>query len=223
MQVFVRVCQKIKYRYFQKNVYVSLRAKIGKGVKLEGKNFVGQRTTLDNVKVGVGTYIGDNNLLINCKIGKFCSLARYIQIIDGRHPSSIFVSTHPSFFTYGHQCGFSYVDQIKFEEHSTTSFDGSYCVEIGNDVWIGTNVAILEGVKVGDGAILAAGSLVNKDVPPYAIVGGVPAKVIKYRFSEEEIKWLMELQWWNKDERWIQEHAEAFESVKKLQKKLEKE
>ena len=68
---------------------------------------------------------------------------------------------------------------------------------IGNDVWIGTNVVIMRGIKIGDGAIVAAGSIVTKDIPPYTIVAGCPAKIIKYRFAEEIIKQLLELKWWN--------------------------
>lgn len=216
-----KIWGKIRYRYLRRDVYVSLKADFSSDVIFEGKNFVGKKTLLDNVRLGKGTYIGDNNFLINCKVGRFCSLARHIQIIDGCHPTNTFVSTHPAFFTYDHQCGFSYVNKKKFAEHCEKCFDGRYSVEIGNDVWIGTDVGILEGVKIGDGAIVAAGALVNQDVPPYAIVGGVPAKVIKYRFEEDEISWLLDLQWWNKEEQWIAKHADAFENVKILRKRLE--
>lgn len=75
-----------------------------------------------------------------------------------------------------------------------------YPVEIENDVWIGTSVIIMDGVKIGDGAILAAGSVVTNNVPPYAIVGGVPAKIMKYRFNSDEIEYLLSFKWWDKDE-----------------------
>ena len=74
----------------------------------------------------------------------------------------------------------------------------------------------MEGVTIGDGAVVAAGAIVTKDVPPYAIVGGVPAKVIKYRFDEETIKKLLELKWWEKDQAWIKGHADDFDDVEKL-------
>ena len=70
---------------------------------------------------------------------------------------------------------------------------------IGNDVWIGLNATILDGVTIGDGAIVAAGAVVTKDVPPYAVVAGVPAKIIKYRFTESQIDFLLKFRWWEKD------------------------
>lgn len=84
---------------------------------------------------------------------------------------------------------------------------------IGNDVWIGANAIILQGVTIGDGAIIAAGAVVTKDVPPYAIVGGVPAKVIKYRFSDEVILKLLQIKWWDKPEEWIIQKLEKFTDV----------
>lgn len=70
-------------------------------------------------------------------------------------------------------------------------------VKIGNDVWIGTRAMILDGITIGDGAVIGAGAVVTKNVPPYAIVGGVPAKIIKYRFSQDKINELLASQWWN--------------------------
>lgn len=106
--------------------------------------------------------------------------------------------------------------QNKFEDfHYLDSLKG-ISVVIGSDVWIGARAAILEGVTIGDGAVVAAGAVATKDVPPYAIVGGVPAKIIKYRFDEETIKKLLELKWWDKDMDWIVEHACMFEKVENL-------
>lgn len=90
-------------------------------------------------------------------------------------------------------------------------------------MWIGANVLAIAGIKIGDGAIVAAGSVVTKDVPPYAIVGGVPAKIIRYRFTDEQIKDLLNMQWWNKGEAWIRSHAEYFDDVQRLIEKWKEE
>ena len=79
---------------------------------------------------------------------------------------------------------------------------------IGNDCWVGYDVCFIGGVQVGDGAVVLARAIVTKDVPPYAIVGGIPAKVIGYRYDEETIKLLQEVQWWNMPVEWLQEHAD---------------
>jgi acetyltransferase-like isoleucine patch superfamily enzyme len=83
-------------------------------------------------------------------------------------------------------------------------------IEIGNDVWIGTSAIILSGVKIGHGAVVAAGSIVTKSVPPYAIVGGNPAKIIKYRLSEEKIEELLEMKWWDWSEEKIKKNIDFF-------------
>ncbi len=84
---------------------------------------------------------------------------------------------------------------------------------IGNDVWIGSNATILQGVNIGNGAVIAAGAVVTKDVPPYAIVGGVPAKIIKYRFTEEQIKSLLDIEWWKLDKEEFKDKMKDFENV----------
>ena len=121
-------------------------------------------------------------------VGKFCSFGNDIKIGVTQHPTN-WLSTH--IFQYLDFEGISNVKKQKWEF--------SKPVHIGNDVWIGTNVIIMDGVTVSDGAIIAAGAVVTKDVPPYAIVGGVPAKIIRYRFDEKTINRLMKVKWWNKD------------------------
>ena len=85
-------------------------------------------------------------------------------------------------------------------------------VIIGNDVWIGSHALILGGVKIGDGAVIGAGAVVTKDVPPYAVVGGVPARIIKYRFSQEIIDKLLEIKWWNLPENILKENIKLFQT-----------
>ncbi len=118
-------------------------------------------------------------------IGSFCSIAPGVTILLGGEHHTDWVSTFP-FAT-------AYPTPRALEEQRRTKGD----VIIGNDVWIGLNSLILSGVTIGDGAVIGAGSVVTKDVPPYAIVGGNPAKLIRYRFAREEIDELMRISWWN--------------------------
>ena len=88
--------------------------------------------------------------------------------------------------------------------------------EVGNDVWIGENVFFQGGVIIGDGAVVLAGAVVTKDVPPYAIVGGVPAKVLKYRYDEETIKFLLSIKWWDKDVNWLRDNWQLLCDINRL-------
>ena len=99
-------------------------------------------------------------------------------------------------------------DLLRIEEG-----EKKHSVVIGNDVWIGSNVKILAGVTVGDGAVIAAGAVVVKDVPPYHVAGGVPAKLIKSRFDDETIASLLKIQWWNWAPNVIRERADSFENI----------
>ena len=94
-----------------------------------------------------------------------------------------------------------------------------YLCEIGNDVWIGTGALLVcskKALKIGDGAIIAAGSVVIDDVPPYALVAGCPAKVVKYRFEKKEIEQLLKLKWWNKDEQWLKSNINKFAKIEEF-------
>lgn len=186
---------------------------------LEGYNHICHNSQIKNASIGFATYISAYGQLNNCKIGKFCSIGAYSKIITGTHPSDTWVSTHPAFFSTRDQAGFHFAKSELFEENKTIFKDGHYySAVIGNDVWIGEDVSILEGVTIGDGAIIGAGALVTKDVEPYTVVGGVPAKTIKKRFNDNEIEYLRAFKWWNKDISWIAENAEYFQDIKILMK-----
>ncbi|MEI7891293.1 MAG: CatB-related O-acetyltransferase [bacterium] len=122
------------------------------------------------------------------KIGKFCSISDEVKIFLGGNHRSDWVSTYPFAGLSG-----QWPEAQEISDHNVSKGD----VVIGNDVWIGFGANILSGVKIGDGAVIAAFALVTKDVAPYAIVGGNPAREIKKRFNDDQISSLLEVQWWN--------------------------
>ena len=155
--------------------------------------------------MGYGSYAGKSCNINYAKIGRYTCIGPNVRTTSGTHPLD-YVSMHPAFFSLRKQAGFTYVSEQKCNEN----IDDSYHTIIGNDVWIGDSALLMEGVKIGDGAVVAAGAVVTKDVPPYAVVGGVPAKVIRYRFSEEVIEKLLKIKWWDKDTDWLKAHADEF-------------
>lgn len=171
-------------------------------------NTIYNEVSLSNVSLGDFTYIAGNTNISRTTIGKFCSIGPDCKVGLGKHPSKDFVSTHPIFFSTLRQAQVSFADRNYFEEFAD--------IKIGNDVWLGANIIVVDGVNIGDGAIVAAGSVVTKDIPPYAIIGGVPAKIIKYRFEQEEIKRLLEMRWWDMDIESIKDNFKKFHNVKRF-------
>jgi acetyltransferase-like isoleucine patch superfamily enzyme len=163
------------------------------------------------VEIGRYTYIAGGVQIDKqvTKIGRYCSIATGCKLGLGPHPVRYF-STCPAFYDPSR----GLVSEMLFDE-----FEGDYQTIIGHDVWIGTNAIIMAGVNLGNGAIIGAGSVVTKDVPPYAIVVGVPAKIIRYRFEPKLIEQLDSSRWWEKSPEWIAgwvssnqggQHVEAF-------------
>lgn len=164
---------------------------------LAGNVHILDNTLIVGSHIGEYSYIGKNCSLRNVRIGKFCSIANEVLLGLGSHPLEHF-STSTLFYRRRNTLGIQLIDQdLDFDEYKE--------IEIGNDVWIGTRAMILDGVKIGHGAVIAANAVVTKDVPPYAVVGGVPAKIIKYRFGEDRIKELLALEWWDWDIQTIKE------------------
>jgi len=177
-----------------------LRANISADSKVSEHSRI-RNSLLMNSSIGRCTYIEGKVSINNADIGSYCSIAANVFIGVGQHPTR-WLSTSPVFYSTRDQLGLSYADKNYFDERQR--------ILIGNDVWIGVNAVILDGVFIGSGAIVAAGAVVTKDVPPYAIVGGVPAKILRLRFDEEIIEALLELQWWKYSENSIRTVVNEF-------------
>jgi acetyltransferase-like isoleucine patch superfamily enzyme len=186
------------------------------GSKFEGKNVLNANTIFANSVLGICSYIGSDCSFVDTKIGRFCSIGNRVKIVSSVHPSKGYVSTHPSFFSLGNQAGFTFAEFQSFKEIKYLDSNKRLSVIIGNDVWIGDEVMIMGGVQIHDGAIIGAKALVTKDVLPYTIVGGVPAKIIDYRFEKDEIDFLLKFKWWNKDINWISSNYQSFHDIKKF-------
>ena len=153
---------------------------------------VGARTILNEVTMGDYSYVVNDAQITYTTIGKFCSIAAMTRINPGNHPMHRATQAH---FTYRSSAYFP------GESDDTDFFDWrrQHHVHIGHDVWIGHGAIVLPGRKIGTGAVIAAGAIVTKEVAPYTIVGGNPARVIKRRFPEAVAERLTELQWWDWD------------------------
>ena len=204
--------------FFFKRIAIELNTgsilKPGSYVKksvLEGKNYLGRNTVIKNVRLGFGSYINNNGDITDTAIGKYTSIGANVSTVIGRHPLSKQAAMHPAFTNPQKIFGFSYVEDQTFK-------DTLGHIEIGNDVWIGNNVLIMDGVKIGDGAVVGAGALVTKDLPPYSINAGVPAKTKRYRFEPDKIEELLNLKWWDKGEAWIRSNIDKFRDADELLK-----
>lgn len=209
MQFFWEV---IKYIYLHLHWRGKLKfdytTTISKFSRFEGANKIYPHSIFYG-SMGYGSYIGPH-CEIRANIGRFCSIADHVRTNIGCHPvTAPYATTSPMFYSTHRQNGKSFADRMMFNEFKEYT-------KIGNDVWIGENVFFSGGLTIGDGAVILAGAVVTKDIPPYAIVGGVPAKILKYRFDEETIQFLLDFKWWDKDEDWLQNHWELLCDVDKL-------
>lgn len=190
----------------------------------EGANATNKGCACPGCFLGYGSYLGTDTKLFRTRIGRYCSIAADVEIVFGCHPSRDFVSTHNAFcFENGYQVCYTDPAHAYPAEKVNPQADpveDRYCV-IGNDVWIGKGARLMCGVTIGDGAIVGAYALVTKDVPPYSIVGGVPARTIRYRFEEEDIRWLRQLRWWDKDREWLERFGRYFYDVKELRRQVQ--
>lgn len=155
-------------------------------------------TKISHAEVGDYTYFSANCQVMHAIIGSYCSIGPGAKIGLGSHPTN-FIASSPIFYSTSKVVNnINWVDRNYHDEFAN--------VMIEDNVWVGADVYIMNDVEIGEGAICAAGSVVTKNVPPYAIVGGVPARIIKYRFDEQTIEQLLELKIFKRSDTWLKKY-----------------
>lgn len=216
--------QALRYVYMRLKhrgrVHFPYSAVIGKNAEFEGCNAVGERSEFAG-RMGMYSYMSKDCDMF-ASVGRFTSIGDNVRTVMYRHPVTYpYASTSPMFYSTLKQCGVpNFADRQMFGERMMKDAQHGCAVAIGNDCWINSHVTLISGITVGDGAVVLAGAVVTRDVPPYAIVAGIPAKVIKYRYSEADIKWLMDKQWWNMPAERLQEHWQDFCDIDRLKSAL---
>lgn len=199
------------------NVWIDSTALIDGVTHFNGYNKVYSHSQIFASSLGRFSYVGPQSVLANCDVGAFCSIGPEVRIGPGLHPTN-WISTHPAFYSQRMQAGLSFAETTKCTESLRTS--------VGADVWIGARVIVMDGVKIGRGSVIAAGAVVTKDVRPYAIVGGVPAQLIRQRFDAATISDLEDWEWWNLPLEDLRKLAKSFSedrdwSVTELKKRMD--
>lgn len=203
-----------KYKFLSqcksKNIKIDYMSYITDSI-MNDNSTIYQNVRLHNVDLGSFSYVANDTRILGANIGKFCSIGPSCRIGLGKHPSRNFVSTHPIFFSKESHVGITFTNENLYQEFGK--------ITIGNDVWIGANVIIKDDLNVGDGAIIGAGSIVTKNVADFAIVAGNPAKLIRYRFTPEQIEKLKLLKWWDMDIKELEEiytHLDNIDNIDKF-------
>jgi acetyltransferase-like isoleucine patch superfamily enzyme len=189
--------------FLQKQRYsksVSLLSIWDKYTKFPKAVYIAQGVRLGYASIGKYSRIRQFSTIYHTEMGNYTAIGKNARIGIGRHPNNL-LSTNLIFYKK---------NPIRNDWRRPIEFQEYLPNKIGNDVWIGENVSIVGGITIGDGAIVATRAVVTKDVPPYAIVAGVPAKVVKYRFDEETIKSLLKVRWWDLPDEIIKKKLAAF-------------
>ena len=212
-----------------KNLYVRLKwrhrlrmplsARPGIGARFEGANALSERTRFDG-SLGYGSYVGSDSDM-SADVGRFSSIGPGVKSSPYLHPMRPpFATTSPMFFSLLRQNGETFATRQMAEESRMTDPSRGIHVKIGSDCWIGEDALLIGGVTIGDGAVVMARAVVTKDVPPYSIVGGVPAVEVSRRYDEETIGWLTRVKWWTRPVDWLRLNWEAMCDISKLRQLL---
>ncbi|OQY93805.1 MAG: chloramphenicol acetyltransferase [Sphingobacteriales bacterium UTBCD1] len=185
-----------------------IRSKIGKQIKFYPPY------KISDTEIAEGTYIASNSVISLSQIGKYCSIGPNFLCGWGIHPVNG-LSTAPMFYSTLKQNGKTLSKHDKIEERKK--------ITIGNDVFIGANVTVLDGITIGDGAIIGAGAVVSKDIPPYAVAVGCPIKIIRFRFSDENIRSLLRIKWWEFGEQKLQDVEKYFFEIETFIRKYDEQ
>lgn len=199
----------LKYLYAKLQKYKRIPAI--KNSSISPKAFVCPGCNLVDVRMGDYSYAGNETTICFANIGKYCSIGSYVSIGGGVHPLDN-LSTSPVFHRGAN---------VLKKNFSDLPRPSPKLVEIGNDVWIGDKAFVSDGVKIGNGAVVGAHAVVTHDVPPYAIVAGCPARILRYRFSDETISQLNDSEWWNLSEEKIASLAKYAEDPEVFLSQLE--
>ena len=201
--------------YLWAKLWKKLPGKAVKDSSFEKPSRVEAQSTILYTTMGRYSYCGYGCTFINCKIGRFCSIADRVSAGLASHPMD-WVSTSPAFYFGGGRSIPEDLAALHYHAEQPMTV-------IGNDVWIGQGVLIKPGVTIGNGAVIGMGSVVTHDVPPYAIVGGNPARVIRLRFPQNICDRLNASQWWERDMNFLKAHSALMNNPEKFLEVLETE
>ncbi|MCD8186253.1 MAG: CatB-related O-acetyltransferase, partial [Rikenellaceae bacterium] len=187
--------------------------------RFEGYNALRSRVRLSESELGLETYINRESIIQGARIGRWCSIGEGVRIGLGNHPVRRFVSTSGLLLTdTTGTLGFTLhrgPDRCTLYQKVGAHFN----VLIGHDVWIGCGVTIMDDLVIGHGAVIGAGAVVTRNVDPYTIVAGVPARPIRKRFNESQIRFLLNLRWWDNSWEWVKAHAMEMEDIEVFMQK----